>query len=59
MFEFGNATQPDMRHCFGTFTWNELGVREVIGEGDSLKWEIGCAFLNSLNRCKLVAFITL
>ena len=59
MFAFGNATQPDMRHCFATFTWNEVGVSEVTGEGDSLKWVIGRTRVHPLKSCKLVAFVTL
>ena len=57
MFEFGNATQPDMRHCFATFTWNELGVSKVTGEGSSLKWVIGRTRVHPLKSCKLVALI--
>ena len=49
----------NMRYCLATFTWSEFGVREVIGEGSSLKWVIGCLVLCRTERFKLVAFITL
>ena len=59
MFEFGNVTPPNMRYCLATFTWNEFGVSEVTGEGDSLKWNIGITGVKPLVSFKLVAFITL
>ena len=59
MFEFGTNITPDMRYCFATFTWNELGVSEVTGEGDSLQWRIGRSLLYPSASFKLVAFITL
>ena len=43
MFEFSQNIPPDMRYCLATFTWNELGVSKVTGEGDSLRWDIGRA----------------
>ena len=49
----------NIRYCLATFTWSEFGVREVIGEGSSLKWVIGCLVLCRTERFKLVAFITL
>ena len=59
MFNFGNNTNPDMRYFLATFTWNELGVSEVTGEGFSLRWKIGCTRVNPLISFKLVSFITL
>ena len=59
MFNFGEDIQLDMRYFLATFTWNELGVSEVTGEGDSLEWDIGCSLVNPLGSFKLVAFITL
>ena len=59
MFEFGNVTPPNMRYCLATFTWNEFGVSEVTGEGDSLKWNIGITGVKPLVSFKLVAFIML
>ena len=56
MFDCNKDIQPDLRHCFATFTWNEFGIIEVTGEGDLL---IGCTLLNPLESFKLVAFITL
>ena len=36
MFGCNKDIQSDMRYFLVTFTWNELGVSEVTGEGDSL-----------------------
>ena len=59
MFECGNVTPPNMRYFLATLTWNEFGVSEVTGEGDSLQWRIGRSRVYSLVSFKLVAFITL
>ena len=59
MFDFGEDIQLDMRYFLATFTWNELGVSEVTGEGSSLTWDIGCSLVYPLGSFKLVAFITL
>ena len=59
MFECGNDSNPDMRYLLATFTWNEVGVRAVTGEGDSLMWDICRLRLRPSERLKLVAFITL
>ena len=59
MFNFGNDTSPGMRYCLAAFTWNELGVSEVTGEGESLMWIIGRTRVYHLESLKLVAFITL
>ena len=59
LFEFGQNIPPDMQNCLAMFTWNELGVREVTGEGDSLEWHIGCSVLDPLFSFKMVAFIIL
>ena len=59
MFESGQNELPDMRYLLATFTWNELGVSEVTGEGDFLMWVIGRTRVHPLERLKLVAFITL
>ena len=59
MFEFGQNVQPDMRYLLATFTWNDLGISKVTGEGDSLIWKIGRSLVSPSNTFKLVAFITL
>ena len=61
MFESGQTVLPDMRYllAIATFTWNEVGVSEVTGEGDFLMWVIGRTRVHPLERLKLVAFITL
>ena len=59
MFNYGTFTHLDMRYFLDTFTWNELGVSEVTGEGDSLKWDIGRTRVPPSKTFKLVAFITL
>ena len=59
MFNFGNNTNPDMRYMLATFTWNELGVSVVAGEGSSLMWVVGRTSVRPLKSFKLVAFITL
>ena len=48
-----------MRHFLATFTWNELGVSKVTGEGSKLIWTFGCGRLYPSIDFKLVAFITL
>ena len=53
-----NDIQPDMRYLLAAFTWNEFGISEVTGEGDSLTWQIGPSLLDPLRSMKLVAFIT-
>ena len=59
MFESGQNVLPDMRYFLAAFTWNEVGVSEVTGEGESLMWVIGRTRVHPLERLKLVAFITL
>ena len=59
MFNITKNKEPDMCYLLATFTWNELGVSEVTGEGDSSKWSISCIRVHSLKTVKLVAFITL
>ena len=59
MLDCDDAVQPDMRYFLATFTWNELGVSEITGEGDSLTWQIGRSLIYPLESLKLVAFITL
>ena len=54
-----NDTNPDMHQCLATFTWNELGVSKVSGEGSSLRWDIGSTVVHPLESLKLVACITL
>ena len=58
MFNFGNYPTPDMRYCLATFTWNDLGISEVTGEGSLVRWDIGRTLAHPLISLKLVAFIT-
>ena len=48
-----------MRYCLAMFTWNMLGISEVIVEESLPVWTIGSSEIYSDAFLKLCAFITL